>query len=306
MKPLDLARQAAQGDRRALAQLLSWVEDDCPEGRAALSALVEPAQPACVIGITGSPGCGKSTLVDALIAHLRQQDLSVAVLAVDPSSPFSGGAILGDRIRMSRHFLDPGVFIRSLASRGSLGGLAPGVPAALRLFGAVGFPWVLIETVGVGQSEIDVAEIADLCALVLSPATGDGIQAFKAGILEVADVVVINKADLDGALELEREVKATLALSSEPPPVLRTVALSGEGVDQLYAVLSQLWTTLRDTGGLQQRRRRRTRYEVAAALRQLASQALAGAEAVFEAVEDGRLSAQAAAERLLAQRHQQG
>lgn len=226
---------------RALARVLTWVESRAPGSDELLAALFEKRRPAWRIGVTGAPGSGKSTLAGAAIGELRRQGRRVAVLAVDPTSPFTGGAILGDRVRMSDHAGDPGVFIRSMASRGSLGGLAPAAADALTALEAAGFDAILIETVGVGQAEVDVAALADHVALVLTPGGGDDIQAMKAGILEIADAYVVNKADLPGADDLERRLRALLALRPDgeqsEPAIVRTVATTGEGVS---AALAQL------------------------------------------------------------------
>lgn len=237
-----LAARIRSGDRRALARGLSAVENRAQGADDLLAALHAPEPTALRIGITGAPGAGKSTLVDCVAKRLRSQGATVAILAVDPSSPFSGGAILGDRVRMQRHHGDPGVFIRSMAARGQLGGLGPAVVDALALLEASGFDAVVIETAGVGQSEVDVAQLAATVAVVLVPTLGDDIQAAKAGIMEIADLFVINKADLPGADELERQVLAMTSLipDGQPqPPILRTVATRCEGVEALVGELER-------------------------------------------------------------------
>ena len=241
-----LAARIRSGDRRALARGLSAVENRARGADDLLAALHAPEPSALRIGITGAPGAGKSTLADCVAKRLRGRGATVAILAVDPSSPFSGGAILGDRVRMQRHHGDPGVFIRSMAARGQLGGLGPAVVDALALLEASGFDAVVIETAGVGQSEVDVAQLAVTVAVVLVPTLGDDIQAAKAGIMEIADLFVINKADLPGADELERQVLAMTSLipDGQPqPPILRTVATRCEGVEALVDELERAGQT---------------------------------------------------------------
>ncbi|MGE0763302.1 MAG: methylmalonyl Co-A mutase-associated GTPase MeaB [Bdellovibrionales bacterium] len=232
-------KAASDGDQRALAQLLSWVEK---QGAQALRypELLKSARPAYRIGITGPPGAGKSTLVGGLIKELRKKNLRVAVLAVDPSSPFSHGAILGDRIRYNEHVLDDGVFIRSLGTRGSLGGLSAAAYLMLRVFDAVGFDVVLIETVGVGQTELEIMNVADSVVVVLVPESGDSVQAMKAGLLEIADIFVVNKADRPGAASMAKELQFIGEIGPEnrpKPKVLMTNALSFEGVLDLSVEL---------------------------------------------------------------------
>jgi len=230
------------GDARALARAATLVENRDPEGLALLRELFPRTGKAIISGITGAPGAGKSTLADQLAAAIRAEGATVAIIAVDPTSPFSGGAILGDRVRMQRHHADAGVFIRSMASRGRLGGVAPATTDLAMLLDAAGFDHVLIETVGVGQDEVEVARLADVTAVVLVPGMGDDVQALKAGILEIADLFVINKADRPGVDSLEREIEAMQALGGEANavrPVVRTVASRGEGIAELLAVLRQ-------------------------------------------------------------------
>ncbi len=245
------------------------VEDSSPLLREVMTALAPYAGRARVIGLTGSPGVGKSTSTNALVGALRRRDHRVAVLAVDPSSPFSGGALLGDRIRMSDHVLDPAVYIRSMAARGHLGGLSWAAPQALRVLDAAGFDVILVETVGVGQSEVEIAGLADSTVVLLAPGMGDGIQAAKAGILEIGDVYVVNKADREGAEKVRRDLRSMLGLAERrdgawKPPVLMTTASTGEGVDAVAEALERHDEFLRSSGELQRRRVRRAREEIEA------------------------------------------
>jgi LAO/AO transport system kinase len=266
----DLVAAAREGDPRAVARLISLVEDAAPELREVMAGLAPHAGHAYVVGLTGSPGVGKSTSTSALVAAFRRRGMRVGVLAIDPSSPFSGGALLGDRIRMQEHATDSGVFIRSMASRGHLGGLSWATPQALRVLDAAGCDVVLVETVGVGQAEIDIASLADTTIVLLAPGMGDGIQAAKAGILEIADIYVVNKADRDGADTTARELRQMLGLAGKrsgpqwTPPVLKTVAARSEGVDEVIdAVLGHRdWMT--DRGELQERRVARAAGEIEA------------------------------------------
>lgn len=231
----SLAERVRAGDRRALARAITAVENETGAAREARAALAPYLGHARRVGVTGPPGAGKSTLVNALIKELLARGQRVAVAAVDPSSPFSGGAVLGDRIRMAEMQADERVFIRSLAARGHLGGLTRSAGAVLDLLDAAGFDTVIVETVGAGQSEIEVAGVADPCVVICPPGLGDDVQALKAGILEIADLLVVNKADLPGAERTERELRAMLALRARgpKPPVLKTVATTGEGVAAL-------------------------------------------------------------------------
>ncbi|MDI6909706.1 methylmalonyl Co-A mutase-associated GTPase MeaB [Nocardioides sp.] len=264
-----LVERARAGEARAVARLISLVEDESPLLREVMAALAPHAGHAQVIGITGSPGVGKSTSTSALVTELRRADKRVGVLAVDPSSPFSGGALLGDRVRMQDHALDRDVYIRSMASRGHLGGLAWSTPQALRVLDAAGCDVVLVETVGVGQSEVEIAGLADTTMVLLAPGMGDGIQAAKAGILEIGDLYVVNKADRDGADQVRRDLRSMLALGDRPegswrPPIVKTVAHRGEGLDEVAAEIDRHREWLESSGELERRRRRRARDEIEA------------------------------------------
>lgn len=257
-EPGSLVDALAGGDRRALARAISVVEDR----RAGADAIVAEAYArgggAHIVGITGSPGAGKSTLVDRLIAGYRAADRLVGVVAVDPASPFTGGALLGDRIRMQDHVGDEGVYVRSMSSRGHLGGLADATAQVVALFDAAGFDPILVETVGVGQSEIEVVETADTCVVVLTPAWGDGVQAAKAGILEIGDVFAVNKADLGGADQVMRELAQMLELGPDrawQPPTVACSAVTGEGVDGVLAAIDDHRIHLSGTAGSLRRRR---------------------------------------------------
>ena len=258
-----------RGQARAIARLISLVEDESPLLREVGAALAPYTGHAQVVGVTGAPGVGKSTSTSALVRHLRASGRRVGVLAVDPSSPFSGGALLGDRVRMGDHALDEGVYIRSMAARGHLGGLAWSTPQALRVLDAAGYDVVLVETVGVGQSEVEIAGLADTTLVLLAPGMGDGIQAAKAGLLEVGDVYVVNKADRDGADQVRRHLRSMLALVERAddtwrPPVLTTVAQADQGVDQVVAALDEHHEWLTASGELELRRARRARAEIEA------------------------------------------
>jgi LAO/AO transport system kinase len=265
--PAELVRLACAGDRRAVARLISLVETGGDPARDALAALYPSTGRAYSVGITGAPGAGKSTLTDRLVARIRADGEQVAVLAVDPTSPFSGGAILGDRVRMQDHATDPGVFIRSMATRGHLGGLSLAAPQAIRVLDAAGAPWILVETVGVGQVEVEVAAATDTTVVVVTPGWGDSVQANKAGLLEIADVFVVNKADRPGAEDAERDLLQMLELGAHQawtPPIVRTVASDGEGVDALWDAVGRHRAYLEESGQLADRRRHRLRDEVRA------------------------------------------
>src|SRR6266508_6193916 len=235
--PAVLVGAARQGDRGAIAKLISLVETGRDAAFAAVADLYRPTGDAFTVGITGAPGSGKSTLTDKLIARIRGDGVEVGVLAIDPTSPFTGGAILGDRVRMQDHATDEGVFIRSMATRGHLGGLALATPQAVRVLDAAGKPWVIIETVGVGQVEVEIAATTDTTVVVVNPRWGDGVQANKAGLLEIADVLVVNKADREGAADTVRDLQVMLELAGERdwrPPIVETVATDNRGIDYLW------------------------------------------------------------------------
>lgn len=265
-----LVEAARAGAPRAVARLISLVEDGHPALREVMAALAPHTGRAHIFGITGSPGVGKSTITNALVSALRARGQRVGILAVDPSSPFSGGALLGDRIRMQDHALDSGVYIRSMASRGHLGGLSWTTPQALRVLDAAGCDVVVVETVGVGQSEVEVAGLADTTLVLLAPGMGDGIQAAKAGILEIGDIFVVNKADREGADATVRDLRHMISLGdrTEPdlwrPPVLKTVAARGVGIDELMAAIDDHLAWMQGNSTLRDRRIRRAGDEIEA------------------------------------------
>jgi LAO/AO transport system kinase len=295
-----------------VARLISLVEDGAPQLRTVMRLLAPATGRATVVGLTGSPGVGKSTTTSALVAALRAAGRRVGVLAVDPSSPFSGGALLGDRVRMQEHALDPGVYIRSMAARGHLGGLSATTPQALRVLDAAGCDVVLVETVGVGQSEVEVAGLADTTVVMLAPGMGDGIQAAKAGILEVGDIFVVNKADRDGASTTARELRHMLSLGERRRPgdwrprVLLTVASRGEGIDELGTALADHRAWMSASGELDHRRTRRASSEVQSLALTALSSRLGGLSAgrrldeLAAAVAGGRMDPFTAADELVA------
>lgn len=264
----DLVSRAVAGETRSIARLISLVESESAQLREVSQLLAGHLGRAHIIGLTGSPGVGKSTMTSALTAEFRRRGKTVGVLAVDPSSPFSGGALLGDRIRMQEHSTDPGVFIRSMASRGHLGGLSWATPHALRVLDAAGFDVILAETVGVGQSEIEVSQLADSSLVLLAPGMGDGIQAAKAGILEIGDIFCINKSDRPGAEATRRELRNGLSMTARAdawkPPIEMTIAMDGTGVDKIVDHIDEHREFLETSGALQSRRTERASREIQA------------------------------------------
>jgi LAO/AO transport system kinase len=255
---MNIAEEIFRGNPRAIAKGISLVENDGAEAQEMLRAIFPRTGRATVIGVTGSPGSGKSTLVDQLIFQIKKEDPRIGVVAVDPSSPFTGGAILGDRIRMMRHSQDPDVFIRSMATRGNLGGLAKATGEAISVLEAAGKRFILIETVGVGQDEVEVVKMSDLVLVVLIPGAGDEIQAFKAGIMEIADAFILNKADSPEAMKAERQLKAMLDLGLKNhniPPVCKTVATTGEGLEALWGTVRDLLTERPESDSAQRKKR---------------------------------------------------
>jgi LAO/AO transport system kinase len=240
---MDLAQDLIKGNHRAIARAISLAENNRSAAQEMMKKIFPRTGKSLVVGVTGSPGSGKSTLVDQMVVHLRKNGKKIGIVAVDPSSPFTGGAILGDRIRMMRHSTDPDVFIRSMAARGHLGGLAKATGEAITILEAAGKDFILVETIGVGQDEVEVVKLADIVLVILIPGAGDEIQAFKAGIMEIADVFVLNKADSPGAEKTEKQLLAMLDLGFEGeamPPVVKTVATEGEGVEPLINEIDKL------------------------------------------------------------------
>ncbi len=271
---MDMVERVLGGDRRALARLVTLIENEASEARDYLARLYPQSGHAQVIGVTGSPGAGKSTLVMQLARELRRRDQRIGIVAVDPSSPFTGGAILGDRIRMQELAGDSNVFIRSMASRGSLGGLAASTRDVVRALDAAGFQLVIIETVGAGQAEVEIVRAAHTVLVVVAPGMGDDIQALKAGILEIADIFVVNKADRPGADQTAAELRMLLSLAGKQPkspdvwrvPIVKTSAMQGEGIIELVDAMMQHYAFLGASGQLAQRNQRQVRSEVLALL----------------------------------------
>ena len=308
----ELADRARAGDARALARLLSLVENEPASVRSVIKDLLPAAGGARIIGLTGAPGVGKSTMTGALVGAFRAAGCRVAVLAVDPTSPFTGGALLGDRIRMQDHATDEAVFIRSMANRGHLGGIAAATPQAIRVLDAAGFDPIVIETVGVGQDEVEIASMADSVVVLLAPGMGDAIQTAKAGILEIADLFAVNKADKPDAHQVVRDLRNMIALAGRSddgakrwkPPIVSTVAVNGlrdEGIGELVTKLDAHWKWLTSTGELDARRRARAREEITVlALAALHARLDTGAlDALADGVAGGTLDPYTAAETLL-------
>ncbi|MFD0560447.1 LAO/AO transport system kinase [Stackebrandtia endophytica] len=300
----ELAERAVGGDQRAIGRMISLVENGGSQVRQVAAVLPAPDRPARVIGLTGSPGVGKSTTTTALVSGYRKEGQRVAVLAVDPSSPFTGGAILGDRVRMQEHATDPDVFIRSMSSRGHLGGLAAATPQVVRVLESCGFDVILIETVGVGQAEVEIAGLADTTLVLLAPGMGDGIQAVKAGILEVADVFVINKSDRDGADATYRDIRSMMALITRDPnewrqPIVKTIAHRGEGIADVIAAVDKHRDWLAEHGELERRRRDRAKAEVTAIVLGVLAKRFAVTEDIAARVAEGEIDPYGAAEDVL-------
>ena len=264
MDTQTLVERALGGERRSIARLISLVEDGTPELATIMTSLHPHTGRAYSLGITGAPGAGKSTLTERLVGRARQDGNKVGVLAIDPSSPFSGGALLGDRVRMQSHATDVDVFIRSMATRGHLGGLSLATPEAIRVLDAVGNDLIVIETVGVGQAEVEITDACDTTLVVVNPGWGDAVQAAKAGLMEIADVFVMNKADRAGTKESVREIKQMLDMSDAEwkPEIVETVAVKGEGIDELWAAIEKHRAYQGEKGRLETRRRRRVQREI--------------------------------------------
>ncbi|MFV2195795.1 methylmalonyl Co-A mutase-associated GTPase MeaB [Nocardiopsis sp. LOL_012] len=310
MEAAPLVEGVLGGDRRSLARALTLVENGVPVLRDIMAGLSPRTGRARVVGFTGAPGVGKSTVTNAVVRAARGRGLSVAVLAVDPSSPFTGGALLGDRVRMAEHATDSGVFIRSMANRGHLGGLSWAAPHALRVLDAAGFDLVLVETVGVGQAEVEIAGLADTTVVLCAPGMGDSVQAAKAGVLEVADVFAVNKADHEGARSALRDLRQMVAMVDRDehewkPPIVMTVASEGEGIEELWERLDGHAAHLESSGALEERRRARAREEVQGIVLDLLRARMGGAgessglDSLAQEVSEGRCDPYTAADLLL-------
>src|SRR6266576_1557806 len=305
----ELTDPLLAGDKRALARAISLVENDDPEGWALVREVYPKTGKASVVGFTGPPGVGKSTLIGALVKNARAADREVAVLSIDPSSPFTEGALLGDRIRLSEHFLDEGVYIRSMASRGALGGLSESTLQAVLLMDAAGKEEILIETVGVGQAEIDIIDHADTIVLALMPGSGDSVQALKAGVMEIPDVIVVNKANHPLPDTMVREIRGVLSLGPKTTwrvPIVRTQAATGEGVEELAERIAEHREHIEAEGTLEERRRRNLRNEVmelaTVRLRRRLEQSVRGDESLQQLLDEvvaRRLDPASAAQKLL-------
>src|ERR1700737_2748883 len=313
---MSLAGALLSGDVRALARAISLAEDRDPQATELVAELQPNTGHAYLVGLTGAPGTGKSTLADALVKVIRDRGQTVGVIAVDPSSPFTGGAVLGDRIRMSRHTLDKGVFIRSMGARGHLGGLAAATREAIHLLDAYGRDVILVETVGVGQSELEISTICDTVVLVLMPESGDAVQSIKAGILEIADVFVINKTDLGGAEKTRRLIEDAIGLGPNQawrPPIVLACAVKEEGIEQVWDVVLEHQAYLKESGMLATRRQQRLKHEVVALVadraREDARRVLDGDTAAGRRLRDnrnGKLDPYALAEEVLGERAPKG
>ncbi len=306
MDVASLVEGVLAGDRRAVARAISAVEDDAPELAELSAGIYAKTGQATTIGLTGAPGVGKSTLAAELIRVARGDDLRAAVLAVDPTSPYTGGALLGDRVRMQDHAIDPGVFIRSMATRGHLGGMALAAPEAVRILDAAGYDVIFVETVGVGQAEVDVAAATDTAVVVLAPGMGDAVQMAKAGILEAADVFVVNKADRDGAPEVAKELRQMLHLGAArdwDPPVLTATASKGEGIDEVWVAVRTHRDQAEASGALGAKRRARLLREAeslaAERFRIRAAEALEADPALGDDLAERRIDPYRAAQELL-------
>ncbi len=309
----ELSERLLAGDKRALARAISLVESDDPEGWALVREVYPRTGRANVVGFTGPPGVGKSTLIGRLVEHARAREREVAVLSVDPSSPFTKGALLGDRIRLADHFLDPGVFIRSMASRGSLGGLSEATLQTALLMDAAGSDDVFLETVGIGQAEVDIIDHADTVVLVLMPGAGDSVQALKAGVMEIPDLIVVNKADHPLTGTMMREIRAVLSLGPETGwqvPILKTEAGRGEGIEDVAEKIAEHRRQIEGEGSLERRRRRNLVNEVMALathrLRRRLEQSVRGdpeLEELLDEVAERRLDPASAAAKLLEREH---
>jgi LAO/AO transport system kinase len=302
----SLAQRVLSGARRAIARAISMVEDGSSELPVLSRALYPSTGRAHTIGLTGSPGVGKSSLAAQLVKAARAHDLSVAVLAIDPTSPFTGGALLGDRLRMQAHATDPGVFIRSMATRGHLGGMALAAPEALRILDASGQDVIVVETVGVGQAEVEVATATDTTLVVVAPGWGDSVQVAKAGILEIADVFVVNKADKDGASDAVRDLRNMIRMGPRlewTPPIVQTSTVDGTGMDELWEAIQSHRSHQESTGGMAEKRRRRALEEVegivAERLRRRAASLLEDRDGLASDLAERRVDPYAAAARLI-------
>ncbi|GAC1481792.1 MAG: methylmalonyl Co-A mutase-associated GTPase MeaB [Candidatus Dormibacteria bacterium] len=310
---MSLAGAVRSGDVRALARAISLAEDRDPQATALVAELQPNTGNAHLVGVTGSPGTGKSTLVDGLVSVIRESGQTVGVIAVDPSSPFTGGAVLGDRIRMSRHTLDKGVFIRSMGARGHLGGLSAATREAIHLLDAFGRDVVIVESVGVGQSELEISSICDTVVLVMMPESGDAVQSIKAGILEIADVFVVNKSDLGGAEKTRRMIQDAMAMGRRQawqPPILLASALKDEGLPAIWTAIVKHQEFLRESGTFEVRRLQRVKHEVIALVaeraREDAQRTLEGDTEVgrrLRAMENGKLDPYALAAEVMAERN---